>query len=87
MSRFVTGFGAISCYLMSWHLVVEILKKDTKVFGDCSGITYFSVMANFLSIAFALGEASSKLRPFLSLKTFSLILCCSCPDCQNLSQV
>ena len=60
----MTGFGAISCYLMAWHLMLEILKKDTKVFGDCSAITYFSVMGNFLSIAFALGEASSKLRSF-----------------------
>ena len=64
ISRFVSGFGAISCYLMAWHLMLEILKKDTKVFGDCSAITYFSVMGNFLSIAFALGEASSKLRSF-----------------------
>ena len=59
----MSGFGAISCYLMAWHLMLEILKKDTKMFG-CSAITYFSVMGNFLSIAFALGEASSKLRSF-----------------------
>ena len=64
MSRFVSGFGAISCYLMAWHLVIETLKKDAKVFGDCIGITYFSVIANFLSIAYAVGEATSKSRPF-----------------------
>ena len=61
VSRFVVGFGAISCYLMSWHLVMELLLKDAKV-CDSSPITYFSLMANFLSIAYALGEASSKLR-------------------------
>ena len=61
VSRFVVGFGAISCYLMSWHLVMELLLKDAKV-CDSSPITYFSLMANFLSIAYALGEASSKFR-------------------------
>ena len=60
MSRFVVGFGAINCYLMSWHLAMELLQKDAKI-SDCSAITYFSLMANFLSIAYALGEASSKL--------------------------
>ena len=60
MSRFVSGFGAYCCYLMAWYLVLETLKKDAKVFGDSCNITYFSLMANFLSIAYAVGEASSK---------------------------
>ena len=48
----------MSCYLMAWLLVVEILKKDSV--SGCGCVTYFSLAANFLSIAFALGEASGK---------------------------
>ena len=70
MSRFVTGFGAYCCYLMAWYLVLETLKKDAKVFGDCYSVTYFSLIANFLSIAYALGEASSKLRNYLESDFF-----------------
>ena len=58
LARFVSGFGGMSCYLMAWLLVVEILKKDSV--SGCGCVTYFSLVANFLSIAFALGEASSK---------------------------
>ena len=47
---------------MAWYLVLETLKKDAKMFGDSCNITYFSLIANFLSIAYAIGEASSKLR-------------------------
>ena len=59
MSRFIVGLGAINCYLMAWHLVMELLQKDAKI-SQSTGITYFSLMANGLSIAYALGEASSK---------------------------
>ena len=58
MSRLVTGFGGISCYYMAWLLFEEIVKRDAV--SSLCGITYFSMVANFLSIAFALGEASSK---------------------------
>ena len=60
LARLVTGFGGMSCYLMSWLLVVEILKKGSVSGCGCGRVTYFSLAANFLSIAFALGETSSK---------------------------
>ena len=50
--------SALACYLMAWHLVVDVIRKDALCGIGC--ITYFSLIANFLSIAFALGEASSK---------------------------
>ena len=58
ITRFITGFGGLACYLMAWLLTVDILKKDAV--SGCGSITYFTVVANFLSIAFALGESSSK---------------------------
>ena len=83
MSRFIVGLGAINCYLMAWHLVMELLLKDAKI-SDCTGVTYFSLMGNFLSIAYALGEASSKLRHFLEDPSLALS---SCLDCKTPSSV
>ena len=54
-TRFISGFGGLSCYLMSWLLAVDILKKDAV--SGCGCVTYFTVVANFLSIAFDICEA------------------------------
>ena len=58
VTRFITGFGSMACYLMAWLLVLDVIKKDSLI--GCGYVTYFTLVANFLSIAFALGAATSK---------------------------
>ena len=58
VTRFITGFGGLACYFLAWLLFMDIVKKDSV--SGCGSITHFTLVANLLSIAFALGEASSK---------------------------